>query len=73
MPGKAAKGDGFVGVKCDELSCSCEWSSATDARVLRSAFSIAAPCTDGDTAKKLFLERCMHGLTIYKDDAGVTP
>jgi hypothetical protein len=69
-PGHTAPGDGFVGLTCDETSCSCEWTAAADGGTLRAAFSVAAACADAETSQRLFMEHCMVGLTLYRDDAG---
>lgn len=63
-PGKATPGDGDVGMKCEEKSCSCSWSSS-DGRMFDEPFTIAELCMDTDMAKRLFMEHCMKGLHLY--------
>src|SRR5258708_4789933 len=68
-PGNAASGDGFVDLTCENASCTCAWSSATDKRGLHASFVAETICVDVDVAKRIFMGHCMKGLRLYVDGA----
>ena len=72
-PGKSAAGDGDVGLKCEDASCSCSWYSIVDDRMFDEPFTLAEPCMDADVAKQVFMEHCMKGLKLYVGPAAAPP
>jgi hypothetical protein len=68
--GHAARGDGFVGVSCVDLSCACTWSYVDGGKDQRAAFTLDALTDQNGACKNLLVERCMAGMSLYRADAG---
>jgi len=62
VPGQAEPDDGFVRLSCDGSECRCTLARVfADSAAYTFSFTWSEPCSDGEIAKRIFLERCMEG------------
>ena len=65
VPGKPARGDGFVDVDCDGSACACTWQSAvTPPATRRDPFTHDHLPTEPDACKRVLIDRCLAGMKV---------